>query len=130
MPEIKENTSELVIQCDFLVEVLVRYSNLSDQGERLRDLLEIVPNGSPEVNFRTPKRVIHRLEPPEIERLREEYLSGSAIQELADRFGVHRSTVTVLLNRAGVVRRPVESQPVVYEIVRCDVPRINLFCDW
>jgi hypothetical protein len=24
----------------------------------------------------------------------------------------------------------VESQPVVYEIVRCDVPRINLFCDW
>ena len=26
--------------------------------------------------------------------------------------------------------RRVESQPVVYEIVRCDVPRINLFCDW
>jgi hypothetical protein len=32
--------------------------------------------------------------------------------------------------KAGGERQPVESQRVVYEVVRCDVPRINLFSDW
>jgi hypothetical protein len=39
------------------VPVLGRYSNLYDQGERIQDLLEIVPGGPSEVNLRTPRQV-------------------------------------------------------------------------
>jgi hypothetical protein len=87
------------------VEVLGRYSNLCDQGERLRHLLGIVPEGSVEVNVPTQKQAQHRLEPPEIDRLGRAYESGATVRELAQDFRIHRTTAMDLLERAGVPRR-------------------------
>jgi len=87
------------------VEVLGRYSNLCDQAERLHRLLEIVPEGSAEVTVRTQKQAQHRLEPPEIDRLRRAYKSGATVRELAQDFRIHRTTAMDLLERAGVPRR-------------------------
>jgi hypothetical protein len=38
-----------------LVEVAGRYSNLCDQGERIQDLLEMVPAGPKRAKVRTPR---------------------------------------------------------------------------
>ena len=51
------------------MEVLGRYSNHSDQGERVQTLLEIVPGGPAEVKLRTHKQVQHRLRCPEVDDL-------------------------------------------------------------
>ena len=40
-----------------LVEVMGHYSKLSDQGERVRVLLEMVPQGASEPIVRTQKQV-------------------------------------------------------------------------
>jgi len=82
-----------------------RYSNLCDQGERIQDLLRIVPEGSPEVNLRTPKQVQHRLSPNEIDNLVRLYRTGARVDELAAHFYIHRNTVSEILNRQGVPRR-------------------------
>jgi hypothetical protein len=87
------------------VEVLGRYSALCDQGERLRDLLEIVPEGPAEVNLRTPKQIQNRLEPPEIHLLQQAYKSGATLRDLARDFQIHRTTAAELLVRAGIARR-------------------------
>jgi hypothetical protein len=96
---------ELLFQVYFVVEVLGRYSNLCDQGERIQDLLRIVPEGSPEVNLRTPKQVQHRLSPNEIDNLVRLYRTGARVDELAAHFYIHRNTVSEILNRQGVPRR-------------------------
>jgi hypothetical protein len=88
-----------------LVEVLGRYSNLSDQGELLRHLLTIVPEASREVTVRTPKQVQHRLPALEVERLRLSYESGATLEELARNFRIHRGTAADILERSGVARR-------------------------
>jgi DNA-directed RNA polymerase specialized sigma24 family protein len=87
------------------VEVLGRYSNLCDQGERIQDLLRIVPEGSPEVNLRTRKQVQHRLNADEVDELVKRYRAGAKVGELAANFGVHRDTVSEQLDRQGVARR-------------------------
>jgi hypothetical protein len=87
------------------VEALGRYSNLCDQAERLRNLLEIVPEGPREVNLRTSKQVQHRLEPTEVDRLKRAYGSGATLRELAQEFRIHRHTAADLLERVGVARR-------------------------
>jgi DNA-directed RNA polymerase specialized sigma24 family protein len=38
------------------VEVLVRYSNPCDQGERIQNLLEMVPAGPKQDKVRTPRQ--------------------------------------------------------------------------
>jgi DNA-directed RNA polymerase specialized sigma24 family protein len=48
---------------------------------------------------------MHRLEQVEIGQLRQQYVGGSTIRELAETFRVHRSTVTALLERGSVARR-------------------------
>jgi hypothetical protein len=88
-----------------LVEVLGRYSNLCDQAERIRTLVEIVPSGPLHPETRTPKQVHHRLEPAEIQGLKHAYASGATVDELACEFHVHRTTVMDILERAGIARR-------------------------
>jgi len=45
------------------------YSKLADGGERLRTLLEMVPEGAPESIGRTPKQVQRRLDSGEVHDL-------------------------------------------------------------
>jgi hypothetical protein len=101
------------------VEVLGRYSNLPDQGERLRTLLEIVPEGSLKVNLRALKQVQHRLKEVEVDQLAKAYESGATLKDLARDFRVHRNTAMELLERNGIARRgkgPSDSQ--VAEAIR------------
>jgi transposase-like protein len=88
------------------VEVLGRYSNLRDQGERVQTLLQIVPEGTPEVNLRTPRQVQRRLSPDETTKLIASYETGEKVKDLALRHGLHRETVSKILTRHGIARRP------------------------
>ena len=85
---------------DVLVEVLGRYSNLCDQGERIQELLKIVPGERSGVNLRTRKQVQHRLRPEEIDELVRQYQAGAKVADLATDFHIHRDTVSVILNRS------------------------------
>lgn len=82
-----------------------QWSKLSDQGERLQYLIEMVPEGSPEVNAGSRKQIHRRLKPAEIERLMAWYQAGSTIYQLAEQFHIHRDTVSKILERAGIPRR-------------------------
>jgi hypothetical protein len=87
------------------VEVLGRYSNLRDQGERIQNLLGMVPGGSSETGFRTARQVQRRLNIDEVDDLVGRYRAGAKVGELAANFGVHRDTVSEILDRRGVARR-------------------------
>jgi DNA-directed RNA polymerase specialized sigma24 family protein len=87
------------------VEVLGRYSNLADQEKRVREVLEIVPDGTPKVNVRTPKQHQHRLKPAEIRDLINNYKAGIGVLDLAELYKLNRGTVTEILNREHVERR-------------------------
>jgi DNA-directed RNA polymerase specialized sigma24 family protein len=77
-----------------------RYLNHSDQGECLRNLLEMVPSGSKTAKTRTPRRVCRRLDPSKVEELIQGYSDGIPVDELAGRFQVDQSTVHGLPRRA------------------------------
>jgi hypothetical protein len=89
-----------------LVEVLGRYSNLCDQGERVRTLLEMTPDGQEQSKVRTPKQAQHRLSSGEVDELVAGYQAGTGVNDLATQFGVNRDTVFAILKRREVVRRP------------------------
>jgi len=86
------------------VDLLGRYSNHCDQGERLRILVEMVPSGPSEVNLRTPKQVQRRLKTAETVELLADYQIGIKVKDLAARYGINRNTVIGHINRAGVRR--------------------------
>ena len=86
------------------MEVLGRYSNLRDQRESIRELLEAVPEGSASVDPKTSKQFLHRLEPNEIDQTRA-YESGSTLAEVTRDFQIHRSTAAELLKRTGIPRQ-------------------------
>ena len=56
---------------------------------------------------RTTETVQTFLSAAEIDRLVADYLSGTRIDQLAERYGVHRATVFAHLRRRNVPRRPV-----------------------
>jgi DNA-directed RNA polymerase specialized sigma24 family protein len=87
------------------VEVLGRYSNLCDQGERLSDLLQIAPTGPTKAKTRTIRQVQRRLRPDEVAQLLIGYQEGLTVFQLAERFRIHRGTVTSILKRNGVTMR-------------------------
>jgi lambda repressor-like predicted transcriptional regulator len=88
-----------------MVALLQRYSNLSYQAERLRALLEIVPAGSQTVNTRLQKQTSRQLRAGETAELARAYESGASLKELASRYGIHKHTVSNILERQGVPRR-------------------------
>jgi hypothetical protein len=92
-----------------------RYLNPSDQGERLRDLLGIVPSGSQTVNTRTKKAIHRRLRAAQVEELVAGYQTGSTVYQLAEKFRINRDTVSKLLERQGVPRRNRPLSPVQIE---------------
>jgi len=87
------------------VELLGRYSKLSEQGKRLFELLEMVPTGPVRSASRAKRQVHRRLREPEIDELVTSYLAGLTVYELARQFSIHRYTVSEILERRGVSRR-------------------------
>jgi hypothetical protein len=94
--------------------------NHTDQGERLRAVLEIAPTGPQAAVPRTPKSVFRRLEPNKVAQLVQGYVGGLRVDELASHFQVNKSTVIGHLDRAGVARRWRKLQPA-------DVQEANLY---
>jgi DNA invertase Pin-like site-specific DNA recombinase len=92
-----------------------RYLNRSNQGERLHDLLQIVPSSPKPVNSRTPKAIHRRLRPEQVEKLVAGYQAGSTVYQLAEKFRINRGTVSELLERRGVPRRNNPLSPVQIE---------------
>lgn len=87
------------------MEVVGRWSNLSEQGERLQNLVEMVPSGPVEPIARTPKRVSRRLRQAEIEKVVAGYRAGASVYKLGRQFQIHRDTVASILERQGIPRR-------------------------
>ena len=80
------------------------FSNRSDQGRSLRKLLQHPPSDPQVVRTRTARRAARRLDESEVEALSEAYKVRVTVYELGRRFGIHRSTVYVVLERQGVSR--------------------------
>ena len=87
-----------------MVELLRRYSNHADQMKRLRKLLELPIRKSPEPVRRQIRLRRYLAETEEFELLAG-YESGQTLYQLASQFGIHRDTVSQLLERHGVARR-------------------------
>jgi lambda repressor-like predicted transcriptional regulator len=87
-----------------LVDLVVHYSNLSEQGELLNECLEMVPKG-PYLGTPLPIQTQNRLGTEQSDALATAYLSGATVNELAEQFQVHRSTVFEILTRNNVPRR-------------------------
>jgi DNA-binding NarL/FixJ family response regulator len=87
------------------VEVLGRYSNQVDQGERIQAILKMAPQGAPHPNPRTEKRVCRRLDPEEVDQLVADYAAGVPISQLTETFNVDQRTVQKRVREAGLPRR-------------------------
>jgi hypothetical protein len=103
------------------VEVLGRYSNLCDQGERICALLEMSPEGPVGAKVRTPKQAQHRLSSVETDSLVADYRAGVTVLRLADRYQIHRDTVSEILDRNDIARRPRGIPPeLLKEVIETD----------
>jgi hypothetical protein len=70
-----------------MVEVLGRYSNLRDQGERIQDLLEMIPESPKQAEVRTRRQVQRRLRTDQVDDLVSRYQNGTKVGELATHSG-------------------------------------------
>jgi hypothetical protein len=87
------------------VEVLGRYSKLSQQDELITQLLKMVPAGPIGAVPRTKKQVQKRLTAGELEDFSTAYRAGSSIRELAQFFKINRTTVHAHVDTLGLPRR-------------------------
>src|ERR1022692_2879184 len=87
------------------VEVLGHYSNPWVRGERTQAVLEMVPSGSRQAKVRTLRQVQNRLRSHEIVDMVEQYRGGAKVGELATIFGIHRDTVSAILDRQALSRQ-------------------------
>ena len=87
------------------VEVMGRYSNLSDQGNRIEWVLQSTPSGPKRIVSGTNKQVQRRLLPAQIDDLVAAYQSGATLRELSRQFRVHRASVSIVRDRQSVPRR-------------------------
>ena len=86
-----------------MVGVLQGYSNLSHQGGRIRTLLAMTP--ARELTPPSPKKVMRKLRAEEAAKLAAAYRAGATVKALAAVHGIHRETVSIVLERQGVPRR-------------------------
>ena len=87
-----------------MVELLRRYSNHADQMKRLRKLLELPIRKSPEPVQRQIRLRRYLADNEKLELLAD-YESGQTVYQLASQFGIHRDTVSQLLERHDIARR-------------------------
>lgn len=85
--------------------MLGRYLNHSEQGERLKEILEIAPSGVPAPILRTRKRVCKRLDAARVAELVEDYAEGLPIDKLVAKFQIDQSTVQKHVREHGLPRR-------------------------
>jgi hypothetical protein len=78
----------------------------------------MVPNGLSKGNVQTRKQIHRRLRPPEIDELAASYLAGATVYQLAEQFRIHRTTVSLLLERKRVPRRNRPLSPAQIEQAR------------
>ncbi len=90
------------------MEVIARYSNRCDQGERILEVIKMVPERSSEAISRTKKQIQRRLSADHVDDLVAAFQGGAKVTELATAFGIHRDTVSQILNRAGIQRSAIK----------------------
>jgi hypothetical protein len=90
-------------------------SRTHEQGERIQTLLEIVPEGSADLKVRTTKQVQNRLSLAELDELLAQYQAGMTVKDLAHHYRLHRCTVSHILTRHNVTRRPKGIPPELLE---------------
>ena len=83
--------------------LLSGYSNQSHQIDSLQRKVQLTTS-RPTQRAR-PRQKQRRLSPAEAGQLLDAYRAGAIAVELAARFGVHRTTVAAVLERAGKSRR-------------------------
>jgi hypothetical protein len=87
----------------FAVELVRLYSNLS--AAPLGGARSACSATRPAEASKRPRQHHRRLGPAEVAKLIETYGQGVTIKQLAERFGIHRVTVSALLHRHGVSLR-------------------------
>ncbi len=80
----------------FRVEVIGRYANHSDQGERVAEVLHSVPNGPPDPKTPTTKQAHRRLREDQIDQLVAGYKRGFTVHQLADEFEINRAALSLI----------------------------------
>jgi DNA-directed RNA polymerase specialized sigma24 family protein len=86
------------------VDLIGAYSNQPGQGLLIRQCLELTP-GRPEKPHPITRQRQLRLPHDEVQQLGVAYNSGASIRDLATSFGIHRGTVSSILDRQGIRRR-------------------------
>ena len=80
-------------------------SNQLAQVRRLAATLSALLHRRPRAQPVRQRQIQRRLPPDQVEQLVAEYQAGDDMHELADRWGLHRTTVAGHLRRAGVALR-------------------------
>lgn len=93
------------------MEFLKEYSNHGYQVEHLRSLLELPRVARHQRRQRAPKQVQTRLDREAVAKLVAAYRAGGRVKQLARQFGIHRLTVSSILQREGVTLRPRGAHP-------------------
>ena len=88
-----------------LVELVRLYSNPAREAAHLRRARSAASTHRPAGGRKQPRQHQRRLTMTEITELMKEYQQGASVKELAQRFGIHRVTVTAVLQRHGVELR-------------------------
>jgi transposase-like protein len=81
------------------------YSNPSMGADWLRSVQSAASSPRPAEGSMQPRQHQRRLSMREVSELIKEYEQQASVKELAQRFGIHRVTVTAQLQRQGVVLR-------------------------
>jgi DNA-binding transcriptional regulator LsrR (DeoR family) len=87
------------------VELVHLYSNPKDGLERLPKVLARATLTPRPREQHKARRAQVRLDPHQANALAAAYRAGNVTKELATRFGIHRTTVTAVLQRLGVEQR-------------------------
>jgi DNA invertase Pin-like site-specific DNA recombinase len=116
-----------------LVEVMGRYcrfANNLNRNKRTLDLQGRTWSDPVDPDRPIAGRVSFRLADADIQQLVAEYQSGTAAHELAERYGLARSTVLVLLRKQGVPIRYPQMTPEdcsrVVELYRFGVSQVEI----
>jgi transposase len=99
------------VKTNFLVEVVGAYSNKTrtlkewrDLRERMKATVVTVPVAA-RPSRKATRQMQKRLEPTEVETFQTDYSAGISINELAERYQIHRETVFQQIDRLGLPRR-------------------------
>jgi hypothetical protein len=87
------------------VELVRLYSNLSAEADHLRRVRSAASSPRPVDGHERPRQHQRRLSMTEVTKLVSAYEQQASVKELAQQFGIHRTTVTALLQRHGVELR-------------------------